>query len=157
MTREEIIDLLTMARVYDGRVTLGKAETAAWYLAIGRMPLSIAQQAVVAHYTAAVEPGHEYPKIAPGHVVAYYQAHNRPDDKPLPELETPKASPEFAAEMAERTRKLIADAAAKLKPPPDPDGTPRWRPGVDKRELAREQVEASRRRRMESPEGGEAS
>jgi hypothetical protein len=148
MTKEEIIDLLTLARVYDARVTVGKAETAAWFLAVNRIPVAIGHQAVVEHYTAAIEPGHEYPRIAPGHVMAYYQTRNRPDDKPLPALTTPPASPEFVAARRGEVAELLEKAAARYElNSADPDRVPRWRPGMDKRELALRQAEASRRQR----------
>ncbi len=148
MTKEEIIDLLTLARVYDGRVTVGKAETAAWFLAVNRIPVAIGHQAVVEHYTAAIEPGHEYPRIAPGHVMAYWQAHNRPDGRPLPAVEGPKASPEFVAARRGEIADLVERAAARYAlGSADPDRVPRWRPGMDKQELALRQAEGSRRKR----------
>lgn len=150
MTKEDIIDLLTLARVYDARITVGKAETAAWFLAVNRIPVAIGHQAVVEHYTAPIEPGHEYPRIAPGHVMAYYQAHNRPDDKPLPLPVSAKASPEFvAARKAEITAITERIAARYELDGTDPDRVPRWRPGMDKQELALLQAEASRRQRGE--------
>jgi hypothetical protein len=148
MTKEEIIDLLTLARVYDGRVTVGKAETAAWFLAVNRVPVAIGHQAVVEHYTAAIEPGHEYPRIAPGHVMAYWQAHNRPDSKPLPPAIGPKASPEFVAARKAEIADITERVAARYElDGTDPDQVPRWRPGMDKQELALRQAEASRRQR----------
>jgi hypothetical protein len=148
MTKEEIIDLLTLARVYDARVTVGKAETAAWFLAVNRVPVAIGHQAVVEHYTAAIEPGHEYPRIAPGHVMAYYQTRNRPDDKPLPPAISPKASPEFVAARKAEVAAITERLAARYElDHADPDRVPRWRPGMDKQELALRQAEASRRQR----------
>jgi hypothetical protein len=151
MTREDIIDLLAFARVYDGRVTVGKAEAAAWFLAVGRLPLDVAQAAVAAHYTAPVELGGEVPRIAPGHVMAYYQAHNRPYDKPIPELAAaPKASPGHVARVREQMATVIAKAADRWALDDDAsedEHGPKWRPGADKRELARKQAEAARRLR----------
>ena len=148
MTREEIIDLLTLARVYDARVTVGKAEAAAWFLAVNRVPHVIAERAVTEHYTAPIEPGAEYPRIAPGHVMAYYQAHNRAYDKPVPAIEAPKASPEFVAQRRKEIAGVIDGAAAKFAlEGDDPLEVPHWRPGMDKQALALAQVEASRRRR----------
>ena len=150
MTREEIIDLLAFARVYDARVTVGKAEAAAWFLAIGRLPLDIAQAAVTAHYSAPAEPGREVPKIAPGHVWARYQAANWAHDKPVPALPAaPEASPEHVAECREQMGRLIEEASArwKLEDEADDEYGPRWRPGMDKRELAAAQAEAARRLR----------
>jgi hypothetical protein len=145
MTKEEIIDLLTLARVYDARVTVGKAETAAWFLAVNRIPAAIGHQAVVEHYTAAVEPGREYPRLTPGHVMAYYQSRNRPEDKPFPEITAPKASPEFVAARKAEIAGLIEQAAAKYElDHADPGEVPRWRAGMDKQELALRQAEASR-------------
>ena len=145
MTKEEIIDLLTLARVYDARVTVGKAETAAWFLAVNRIPAAIGHQAVIEHYNAPIEPGHEYPRLAPGHVMAYYLAHNRPDSKPLPAISGPKASPEFVAARRGEIAGLIERAAASYELDADPEQVPRWRPGMDKQELALRQAEASRR------------
>lgn len=152
MTREEIIDLLTLARVYDARVTLGKAEAAAWYLALNRVPTSAGHAAVVAHYTAPVQPGQEYPRIAPGHVTAYWQAANRPDDKPVPALPAAKASPEHVAACKAQIQAAVDEAAARfaLDQHEPADGIPRFRPGMDKRKLALAQVEASRRARGEA-------
>lgn len=147
MTKEEIIDLLTLARVYDARVTVGKSETAAWFLAVNRIPAAIGHQAVVEHYTTPVEPGGVIQRIAPAHVMAYYQAHNRPDSKPLPVIAAPKASPEFVAARRAEIAGLIEQAAAKYELDADPDEVPRWRPGMDKQELALRQAEASRRLR----------
>ena len=147
MTKDEIIDLLTLARVYDARVTVGKAEVAAWYLAVNRIPLTIAEHAVTAHYTAAVEPGHEYPRIAPGHVYAYWQSHLRYQPQATA-IEAAKASPEFVARRREEIAAVIDRAAAKFAlDGTDPLKVPRWRAGMDKQELALAQVEASRRRR----------
>lgn len=153
MTRDETVDLLTFARVYDARVTLGKSEVAAWSLAIGRLPFDIARDAVTAHYTAPVELGHEVPRIAPGHVMSYYQAHNRVYDKPVPELTGPQADPAHVAECRKQIDALISEAADRWTLEDDDDEKeygPKWRPGMDKRELAAAQAEASRRRR----EGG---
>ncbi len=148
MTREDIIDLLTFARVYDGRVTIGKAETAAWFLAVSRVPFGIAQQAIVEHYSAPVEPGAEYPRISPGHVMAYFRARNRPDSVPVPAIEAPKASREHVARCKALVAEMITTAAARYQlADADPDVVPRWRPGMDKQDLARRQVEATRRRR----------
>ena len=148
MSREEVIRLLTLARVYDARVTVGKAEAAAWFLAVNRVPHIIAERAVTEHYTAPIEPGGEYPRIAPGHVMAYYQAHNRAYDKPVPAIAAPTASPEFVAQRRSEIANAINRAAAKFAlDGTDPLVVPRWRPGTDKRELALAQVEASRRRR----------
>jgi hypothetical protein len=148
MTREEVIDLLTLARVYDARVTLGKAEAAAWFLAVNRIPVAIGHQAVVEHYTAPVEPGRDYPRITPGHVMAYYQAHNRPYDSPVPAITTSPASPEFVAARRDEVASLLEKAAARYAlDDSEPDQVPRWRPGMDKQELARKQAEASRLRR----------
>lgn len=149
MTREEIIDLLTFARVYDARVTIGKAETAAWFLAIGRIPLDVAAAAVTAHYTAPIEPGAAYPRIAPGHVMAVYRAGNRPDSAPVPALTAAKASPEYAARCRQQVQRTIEEASARWELQQDPDqGIPRWRPGMDKQALALAQAEAARRLRM---------
>ena len=148
MTKEQIIRLLTLARVYDARVTVGKAETAAWFLAVNRIPVELGHAAVVEHYTAPVEPGGVVQRLAPAHVMAYYQAHNRPDDKPLPALTTPPASPEFVAARRGEVAELLEKTAARYAlDHSDPDRVPRWRPGMDKQELALRQAEASRRQR----------
>ena len=150
MTRDEIVDLLTLARVYDARVTLGKAEVAAWALAISRLRFDIARDAVTAHYTAPVEPGREIPRIVPGHVTAYYQAHNRPYDKPVPELAAPPADPAYVAECRKQIDAVISEAADRWTLEDDDDESvygPKWRPGADKQELARQQAEAYRRQR----------
>src|SRR4249919_17397 len=145
MTKEDIIDLLTLARVYDARVTVGKAETAAWFLAVNRIPAAIGHQAVVEHYTAPVEPGGAVQRIAPAHVMAHYQAHNRPCDQPLPMIPGPKASAEHIAHCRAEINNLVQAAAAKFTPEAgEPREVPRWRPGMDKRELATRQAEASR-------------
>src|SRR6516162_6811113 len=103
MTKEEIIDLLTLARVYDARVTVGKAETAAWFLAVNQIPASIGHQAVVAHYTAAVDPGREVPRITPGHVVACWRERNRRDvGYEAPAIAASKATPEHVATCRKR-------------------------------------------------------
>jgi len=148
MTKEEIIDLLTLARVYDARVTVGKAEAAAWFLAVNRVPHVIAERAVTEHYTAPVEPGGEYPRIAPGHVMAYYQARNRAYDKPVPAITAPPACPEHVAKCRAHIDALVTEAAGRFAPdPPDPYAVPRWRPSMDKQELALRQAGASRRLR----------
>ena len=154
MTAEEIIDLLTLARVYDARITTGKAETAAWYLAINRIPFDIARDAVTAHYAATAEPGTEIPRIVPGHVTAYYQAHNRPYDKPVPELTAPPADPAYVAECRKQIDAVIAEAADRWPLEDDDDEKkygPKWRPGMDKQELARQQAAAYRRQRTGEP------
>lgn len=149
MTREEIIDLLTLARVYDGRVTIGKAETAAWFLALSRIPATVAAEAVVTHYSAPVAPGGDYPRVAPGHVMAHYRDTRRPDSKPIPALPGVKANPEFVARCREQIQDVIDQAAARWELQQDPDhGIPRWRPGMDKQALALAQAEAARRLRM---------
>ena len=147
MTKEEIIDLLTLARVYDARVTVGKAETAAWFLAVNHVPAAIGHQAVVEHYTAPVEPGREVHRLAPAHVIAYWKAANRRDPgyEP-PALPVAKASPEFAAARHAEVAEAVERASAKFAlDNAEPDRMPRWRPGMDKRELALRQVEAARR------------
>lgn len=147
MTREEIIDLLTFARVYDARVTVGKAEVAAWFLAVNRVPLAIAEHAVTAHYTAAVEPGREYPRIAPGHVYAHWQSQLRYQPQAVA-IEAPKASPAHAAKCRAQIDAAVEAASAKFAlNDAEPLNVPRWRPGMDKQELALRQVEATRRRR----------
>ena len=146
MTKEDIIDLLTLARVYDARVTVGKAETAAWFLAVNRVPVELGHAAVVEHYTAPVEPGREVQRLAPAHVMAYWQAHNRSYDKPLPAITTPPADPEFVAQRRAEVADLLEKAAAKYAlDRSEPDEVPSWRPGMDKQKLALAQAEASRR------------
>lgn len=147
MTREEIIDLLTLARVYDSRITVGKAECAAWFLAVNRVPVAIGHQAVVEHYTAPVEPGGIVQRLAPAHVMAYWRSQNRTDADPVPAIEGPKASDEFVAARRAEINAVVEKAAAKFALTAVPDEVPVWRPGMDKRELATKQAEASRRRR----------
>lgn len=151
MTDDEIVDLLTLARIYDGRVTLGEAEAEAWVRALGRVPVAIAEEAVVAHYSAPIEPGGEYPRIAPGHVVAYYRA-GATAGIPVAALPAPadvKASPEFVAQCRAQIQAVIDRAAARWALQQDPDhGIPQWRPGMDKQALALAQAEAARRLRM---------
>lgn len=148
MTREEIIDLLTLARVYDGRVTVGKAECAAWFLAVNHIPAEVGHKAVVEHYTAPVEPGGVVQRLAPAHVIACYRSHNRRDSsyETTPALPAAKASPEFVAARRAEIDALIEKAGAAFAlDDATPGEVPRWRPGMDKRKLALTQAEASRR------------
>ena len=48
MTRDEVVDLLTLIASYDRR-TVGNADIAAWKLAVGDLEFADAQEAVVAH------------------------------------------------------------------------------------------------------------
>lgn len=160
MTKEEIIDLLTLARVYDARVTVGKAETAAWFLAVNRVPAAAGHQAVVEHYTAPVEPGREVPRITPNHVMAFYASWSRPQPgsyaEAIPAIEAAHASPEHVAKCRAEINDLVQRAAAKFEldgVKPSEGRIPRWRPGMDKRQLALAQVEASRRLAAQSGRG----
>jgi len=148
MTREEIIDLLTLARVYDARVTVGQAETAAWFLAVNHIPAEHGHRAVVAHYTAPVELGRDVARITPNHVVAYHRS-QIPQATPYcgaPALE-PGAppSPDHVAACRAKINVAIERASASFALDDDRDEVPRWRPGMDKQKLALAQAEASRR------------
>ena len=54
MTDEEVIDLLTFMASFDRR-TVGRADVAAWKLAIGDLSFSDSQQAVLEHYRESRE------------------------------------------------------------------------------------------------------
>lgn len=61
MTRDEVIDLLTLVASFDRR-TVGNTDVAAWKLAIGDLGFAEAQAAVVAHFSVSTE------WLAPAHV-----------------------------------------------------------------------------------------
>lgn len=54
MTTDEVIDLLTLMASFDRR-TVGEADVAAWYLAVGDLPSGDAQEAVLEHYRESRE------------------------------------------------------------------------------------------------------
>lgn len=54
MTRDEVIDLLTLITSFDRR-TVGTTDVAAWKLAIGDLDFAEAQAAVVAHFSKSTE------------------------------------------------------------------------------------------------------
>lgn len=49
MTRDDVIDILTLAASYDKR-TVGHADVAAWEAAIGDLPAEDSKLAVIGHY-----------------------------------------------------------------------------------------------------------
>ena len=150
MTREEVIDLLAFARVFDGRVTVGKSETAAWYLALQRVSAGPAQQAVIAHYQVSRE------RVMPADIIGHVRASQLPIPGPVPAITAAVASPETAARYKAQIAAMAARAAAKFALKDAPEHVPRWQAGMDKRELALAQVEAARPRRapMDPTQGG---
>lgn len=103
MTRDEIIDLLTIAAAYDRR-TVGEADITAFHLALGNLPFEDAQQAVVAHYTNSPE------WLMPAHIRALVrQARERritrrPIPEPRPELTDDEAA--YRTELGTTIRRM---------------------------------------------------
>lgn len=98
MTRDELINVLSIAAAYDGR-TLGESDIAAWGDAAerGRWSYQLAQDAVKAHYAES----HEW--IMPAHVTRRLRAHRA---EPPRSNALPRATPVRAGD--EHRRRVVA-------------------------------------------------
>jgi hypothetical protein len=102
MTRDEVIDVLSLAAAYDRRKPAG-ADIDAWQLAIGDLSFGDSKLAVVAHYRESTE------WLMPAHVRAYVRAvrAERMQDAPL--AGRPPADAAGYGEWLRTERKRIAD------------------------------------------------
>jgi hypothetical protein len=102
MTRDEVIDLLSLAAAFDRRKPDG-ASADAWHLAVGDLSFDDAKLAVVDHYRESSE------WLMPAHVRGSVKALRLARQQDSPMLGRPPADPGEYAEWLKAERKRIAD------------------------------------------------
>jgi hypothetical protein len=104
MTRDEVIDLLSLMASYDRR-TAGETEIAAWLAAVGDLPFRDAWDAVIGHYRESTE------WIMPAHVFRRVAAVRAERLRAVPDLEA-SIPAELADRPVEYARRLSEATAA---------------------------------------------
>ncbi len=100
MTLDEVIDLLTVAAVFDFR-TIGEADACAWHATLGDLAFDDSRTAVVGHYRDSRE------RVMPADVRQRVKAirRDRLDRAILPAPDTDDQA-EYRAEIKRRTREI---------------------------------------------------
>lgn len=101
---DEVVDLLTIAAAYDGRITVGKTEATAWWMALKDLNGDEAQTAAVKHYQRTST------RLTPADIrvlVRGSEAERHPSAKRLPAGRQPKG--EVARRGADLSRLFIGE------------------------------------------------
>jgi hypothetical protein len=100
MTLDEVIDLLTVAAVFDFR-TIGEADARAWHAALGDLAFGDSRSAVIGHYRDSRD------RVMPADIRQRVKAirRDRLDRAILPAPDTGDQA-EYRAELKRRTREI---------------------------------------------------
>jgi len=105
MTLDQVIDILTVAAVFDFR-SIGEADAVAWHTVLGDLDFTDARTAVLAHYTEKCD------RIMPADIRQRVKAirRDRLDRAILPAPDTDNPG-KYRAELKRRTREIASGFA----------------------------------------------